>query len=356
MKRTASLTAIALSILLPAALAEDQPTPRPAGATTRPATATTRPAEPAGRKYEVTHTYKVGERLLLHYTIVSSKRSAGNSTGNLRFAPKLPIGLVVEKGEKEGEKVVRMSIRRIVVDVRIGRIHRVVDSAKPKTLVQGMPLNALTNTPFTARLDGSGEIVSISGVEQLLKRTDLGPPEGEARKQFKADVEGGIRQLLEEPFAYLPPRAVGVGESWPLNRKTYDLPIMGAVKTHREELVCRLAEVKTTPAGRVAVVKIAGTATLLEGGAPGDPQVQAKTGTVAYNIDTGDLVSHHVHVGGEGTVTDGTGKKIRYAADTTVDATLREDTPKKPRPLRPATRRALPRREGAPTRRVPHIP
>ena len=295
--------------------------------------AATAPTRSSEKKYQLRHVYHADDRLLLSYNVVEEKKSSGKVAGDMSAVSKLLITLAVSEGAKPGEKLVRLQFRRIVSELKAGELHRAVDSSKPETVPPGMPLDELTKATFTAATDEAGKIVTFAGVKEFVEKSKLVPADAQEKEKQRIEtaVEAGLRQLLQEPFIYFPDKPAGVGESWTLERKTYGLPIMGALKVHDEEVKCKLAEVKETKDGRIAVITIAGESAIAEGAMPGDAKTLKKTGKVEYNLDKNMLLSHHIELEGSGVIPMGDGQQMKFSARTAIDTAIGRDTEEEPR-------------------------
>jgi len=286
------------------------------------------PALAAGDKYALKRTYEPGERLLLSYKIVNEKKASGKDPSEISIIASLPISLEVSHGANPGEKLVKMRFRRVLAELKGTDLRRVIDSDKPETLLPGMPLDALTKVTFQAVLDKAGKITSFTGVKEFLETSQMKQADAQENEKLQSAVEAGLKQLLEEPFIYLPDKAVAPGECWTVKRKVYGLPIMGSRSVHDEEVECKLTEVRQTKDGRVAVISIAGEAKIVEGEMPGDPKTEKKTGKIEYDIDRNMLLSHHIELQGSGTISTDDGRKMALTSRTAIDTALGKDAEK----------------------------
>ncbi|MFP3938118.1 MAG: DUF6263 family protein [Phycisphaerae bacterium] len=270
--------------------------------------------------YDVSFAYPTGEHLL-RYDIVQKNRAGTTSSADMSITTRMDIPLDIAVGEPDSARKVAMTVRRITATVVAGEMHRIVDTDKPETLMAGLPLDVLCQVPFNARIAPDGQITEFTGVAKFVDKAGMGADDPDARAQAVKAVGSGLRQLLVEPVVYLPDEPVAVGDKWKVDRKVYGLPIMGAQKVHAEKLTCTLAKVRKTDAGRVARVEIEGTTELLSGGTATDPKKLTKTGHAEYDLDSGELVTHHVELSGEKTVPMGD-EEVTFSVRTTIDAQL----------------------------------
>lgn len=276
-------------------------------------------------KFALKHAYQAGDRFALTYKIDEEKKASGKHGGDMSLNSSLLISLEVANGSETGQKLVKIQFKRILAELKAGDLQRTVDSENPKSLLPTMPLDLLTKVTFQATVNASGEIVKFEGAEGFVEKWKPDQAEGKEKQELQEAVAAGIKQLLEEPFVYLPKSDVAVGESWTLKRKVYGLPVMGSRKVHEEEVTCKLSEVRQGKGGRVAVISIEGQTTIIQGAMPGDPKTKKKAGKVEYNVDTNVLLFHHIELAGDGVISMPDGQEIQFSAQTTVETALRRE-------------------------------
>jgi hypothetical protein len=276
----------------------------------------------ATNKFVIQHAYAPGSSSSLVYRIVEETTGEGDGMGNMKISSVLTLALSARKADAPAPTTLDMNFRRIQAMLQAGELNRDVDSSKPESLLPDMPLDVLTSVTFTAGLDSAGRIVSFTGAEAFMDKAKMTPAAPKEKQVMATSIDAGLRQLIEEPFVYLPAAPVAVGDTWKVTRKVYGLPIMGARRVEEEDLTCRLASVRKTDAGQVAVIDVTGKSTVIEGGSPTDPKTMQKTGQIEYNIDTGDLVSHHIALNGAGAMTMPEGKEMRFTRKVSVDTSL----------------------------------
>jgi len=284
------------------------------------ATAQDASATPPTERIAIQHTYTVGEKDLLTYKIHEESRAHETVAG---LSSDLKLSLTVEPGPSKGEKLVKVTLERVLATVTAdGQLVKEVDSDHPETLLPNMPLDVLNDITFRAVLDASGAVKRFAGAEQFVEKAKMKFDSPEKKKETLTAINAGLQQLFEGPFVYLPDQPVAVGEKWAVSRKVYGLPIMGARSLKKEQVYCCLAEVKNAQNGRVAVIEVTGTDTVLEAGSPTDPKVMTKTGKVEYDFVNGDLVSHHLELTGTSTIPMPEDQELKFVKTMVIDTAL----------------------------------
>jgi hypothetical protein len=281
-------------------------------------------SEARADKLAIDHTYEVGEKSVLTYKLHEESKAQETVAGdmNMSIASDLKISLAVEPGPDKGEKLVKITLERVLATLTAGEMTKSVDSDKPETLLPEMPLDVLKDVIFDAVLDESGAVQSFTGAEQFVEKAKMKFDGPEDKKEMVTAINTGVRQLFEGPFVYLPDKPVAVGEEWTVSRKVYGLPIMGARSLKEEQVTCRLAKVKDAKAARVAVIELTGTDTVLEGASPTDPKVMTKTGRVEYDFLNGELVSHHLELKGTSKIPMPEDQELKFIKTMVMDTAL----------------------------------
>jgi hypothetical protein len=170
------------------------------------------------------------------------------------------------------------------------------DSADPSS---GHPMMAagmapMIDKPLSVKMDATGKVVSVSGINEIWDAAAAEDSRMAAMAEAMKEQRGAgyITNMVTWASKMMPPGPVAVGASWDIERPE-EMAMLGelAVKRH-----CTLKEIKSTPAGQVAVIAFTSSVQKdkVERATPGAPMTMTasnikmdQTGTLEVLLDSG---------------------------------------------------------------------
>jgi len=238
------------------------------------------------QKWILSHTYKVGDGLLLVSSVHQESprlRQDGQDPGLLGTTTTSDIAVSVLAGAKPKEKVLRMRIRRVRHHVNKDGKETFIDSSNPTGVHPNNLCLQLKGLSFEASLE-NGKVRDIGGVERLVKKQ---------AKLWSTQERGihvwseALKAILLEPTVYLPEEAVGIGDTWSVQRSLRHLggfPLMHSLPHLMEDSTeCEFVRVEQTNQGRIAILRITGKLGMF-----------IKSGETRLNIDKESLVAQRI--------------------------------------------------------------
>ena len=223
----------------------------------------------AGAAYgQATTKYKFKQNCTPGNYVITSTNEMDQLTqmgAGMTMAQKVGLMTVTEmkigKPAQGGQKV-RMAYKRIKQSVTGGPMSMEYDSAAPAEEQSSMlapVVGAMLDSEVSFTVAPDGTVSKVSGMDKMWEKASQSQPGagamlGSMKEQFGNRM---IDQFSGEAKAILPAKAVGKGDLW-LVEADQSVAGVGKMKMAND---CKLADVKETAAGKVAVIEFVGTAT-----------------------------------------------------------------------------------------------
>jgi len=294
---------------------------------------TTKPTTAPGKvTYDLGGKYKAGQRLLLTATwgtqasLAGDKDNADDPADVLHsYSHTLELPVSVSPSGTPGDVNVQLTMRRMAYTYNSGDRIMEMDSDRPETLPDQVAESMMIGARIHAVLDKAGKAKTITPDDTYLAKpyyANMKPARRAREVQSQCDI---LSYFLTQPWAYMPNRPVAIGDSWAVMRTSYMVPIlamrvdmdddgMPVPRPPKEDVQCSLKEIEKTRRGTVATIAIVGKIEVPQdmSGEFQDIDIDV-AGTVRLNIDTGELLEHHMEI-----TAARDGMNIRCTATTTL--------------------------------------
>lgn len=156
--------------------------------------------------------------------------------------------------DAEGMLTIRLTFKRVAQSMEGSGVSMAYDSVDPASGNQMLAatLTPMLEHPVTIKMDANDKVVSASGLDEAWDALASENPNMAAMAKGMKEQWGNTyaTRMVDWPAKMMPPGPVAVGDSWDANR-TEALPTLGEASVKQR---CTLKEVKSTPAGKVAVI------------------------------------------------------------------------------------------------------
>jgi hypothetical protein len=215
---------------------------------------------------------------------------------NQKFKMLMVSEMEVSQPEADGTQAMRLTFKRGSQSVEGPGMTMAYDSAEPASgnSMMGMGLAPMIDKPLTVKMDSTGKVVSVSGINEIWDNVAAEDSRmatmAEAMKQQRGTAY--ITNMVDWANKMMPPGPVSVGQSWDIERPE-PIAMLGEIPLKRH---CTLKEIKSTPEGQAAVIEF--TASLqkdkVEQATPGAAMTitatnvkMDSTGTLEVLLDSG---------------------------------------------------------------------
>ena len=218
--------------------------------------------------------------------------------------------LDIGQPDKDGVKTIQIALKQAKQSVARGAETASYDSTGPAEKQEpqfARSLGPVLKAKIKATVGADGKVASVTGLNEIWDALAKDTPDAATfATQMKAQMgDSNIKDLLGKPAEMLPEKAVGVGDEWPPTLKF----VMPAGAESEVKQTCKLQEVQTATAGKVAVIQYEGSGKITkETSVPMGPvtgkiqnMLSVQKGTVKFNVDLGLVDS--LAVTQEGTTT-----------------------------------------------------
>lgn len=216
-------------------------------------------------------------------------------TVSIRVGFSLVTEIAADEPNADGQRV-RVIYRRLRAESasenrKVAFDSDTMDPGDPNTGAIGLYLLVIDH-PIDVYLDSEGRAKKVSGLDEIFREAER---QYSARQKIPVEMKRMIEESVKDGFANaraaLPRDPVGVGGKWKVEN-VRDIPGVGQVKTVQ---AFRLAEIRKTPQGRVAVIEWDATGTLsadpADNAAPDtkiiNPDIRKASGRVLMNVESG---------------------------------------------------------------------
>ncbi|MGA2265281.1 MAG: DUF6263 family protein [Phycisphaerae bacterium] len=195
-------------------------------------------------------------------TYVMTMKTDADSTSTMStgqaMAQKIKMTMVweMEVGERDanGLTTVRTTFKRMAQSAESNGMVMAYDSADPQATNPMMEklYAPMIEHPLVAKLDANNKVVSVSGMDEMWDAMSAENPQMARMSQNMKSQFGNnsIARMMDWASEMMPSGPVAVGNTWE-NNHSQSMPMLGSMELKQK---CTLKEIKSTPAGKVAVI------------------------------------------------------------------------------------------------------
>lgn len=190
----------------------------------------------------------------------------------------------VSQRAADGTQTIRVTFKRVAQSVAGAGMAMAYDSANPasgdRMLATG--LTAMLEHPMAVTMDANDKVVSVSGMDEIWDSMAAENPHMAqmARGMKEQFSDSYVSEMVDWSSNMMPSAPVAVGDSWNTER-SLTIPMLGDLAAKQK---CTLKEIKSTPAGQVAVIAFTST---MEKDQAQSPQTAAPMPMTVSNIKIG---------------------------------------------------------------------
>ncbi len=189
------------------------------------------------------------------------------------------VTLETSQPDADGNTTLTIGFKRLRQEIT-APMASVFDTDDPSSLTSnpaGEVLAEMLQLPLTIKLDGEGEVVSVTGMEEIWDRLAAANPRSAAALGAMNQKQDGaaFAKRMTQPMAFAPEGPVGEGAVWYVET-TIPVPMVG---DSMSRIKCRLVGLEGIGEGQIAVIETIGTITT------GDAK-RMIVGEVAMEIET----------------------------------------------------------------------
>lgn len=261
-------------------------------------------AENEDAVYNLEYKFKTGDKFRYRFSSVSINEQDISTdttiTQKLHQTISYIIDMNINEIDADGIAEISFNVKSVKIDADVnGEIYDVKTDTESDsiTTMQFAEHYAITGTPFTARVDKSGDLIEFSRIDRIVNKfleirelTDSVTAEDKSmlRNSF---TQSTIKPLLLQIFRTVPQTSVGKDSSWSVHQQ----PLSMMVYQVRYENVYKVAALEKLGDDRIAVVEaniksiVTGDDNASEGGVTYSftKPVTSGDGKIYFNIDKG---------------------------------------------------------------------
>lgn len=254
--------------------------------------------------YNLEYKFKEGDKFRYRFSSVSI--NVQDITTDTTMVSKLQqtisyiIDMTINQVDEDGVAEIAFNVNSVKVDADVnGEIYDVKTDTKSDsvTMMQFAEHFAITQTPFTARVDKTGDLIEFSRIDRIVNKfleirelTDSVTAEDKSmlRNSF---TQSTIKPLLLQIFRTIPQSSVGTDSTWSVHQQ----PLSMMVYQVSYENIYRITSLEKLGNDRIAVVEaninsvVTGDDKASEGGVTYTftKPVTSGEGKIYFNIDKG---------------------------------------------------------------------
>ena len=243
------------------------------------------------------------------YVMTAMMESSQEGTANGQPQPQqqmsqtMVMRMDVSQPDAQGVRTMEVSYQRVSQQAAAGQMKMAFDSAGPPEQQDpnfSMFLRPLAGAKIVAKIAADDQVQSVTGLNQLWDaEAQKNPQQALMFNQMKTVMgDEAIKGVIAGGAKMLPAQPVGPGDTWQPAVSATGLP--PGVQTTQ---TCKLVDIETTPAGRVAVIQTDATTQSTKetptnmGGANATIHSLSsrQSGAIRLNIDTGLVESQNMN-------------------------------------------------------------
>jgi hypothetical protein len=272
------------------------------------------------------------------YVMSATMESSQEGTANGQPQPQqqmsqtMVMKMDVSQPDAQGVRTMQITFQRVAQQATAGQMKMAFDSAGPADQQDpnlGAFLRPLLGAQIVVKLGADDQIQSVSGLNQLWdaaaqQNAQLAPMFNQMKSVMGDET---IKGMIASASQMFPPQPVGPGDTWQPGQPPSALP--AGVETKQ---TCKLMDIETGPAGRVAVIQADATTQSSKETATNMGGMNAtihginsrQSGVMRFSIDTGLVESQTMNQDGttDVSVNAPNGQTMRMTTKQTAKMTL----------------------------------